>query len=430
MRKSTLLYGCVMAALAHIATRSPAAAMSPIDVELSWSSPIVGATMPTKLGPVRNVAQGSGVVLRAAYAGTGGEQAYLADVVSPSATRPALLPAGASSTPVILSFGRDASRDASPFVSFFRRPPRDPAILTAATGTDGNTWVGGFANAYMDLGSRDHSSAFLAKVDPTGRSLLETVLGPGEVIDLLTRPGGDLVALVRESEVDASVVTIDPTGRIRSTSRLHGMNPASMAPSGLGLVVAGLARTPRGPGYHEDVVYWMVSAAGVLSGPHILRPALNTTAGAYFGQVDVFPADDGVYITSAWSGFPSPKPLEIAFIADDGHVKWSRTLTDTLPSRPYLGLACSMTLLQLGRSSALAACAHEGDIRLYRFARDTGRYTEDRLPLPECQGKAAAVLFLSRSSRGDIRLSGSRMGGNVGSSCSWAGRLVGLHAES
>ena len=89
-----------------------------------------------------------------------------------------------------------------------------------------------------------------------------------------------------------------------------------------------------------------------------------------------------------------------------------------------------MTLLQLGRSSALAACAHEGDIRLYRFARDTGRYTEDRLPLPECQGKAAAVLFLSRSSSGDIRLSGSRMGGNVGSSCSWAGRLVGLHAES
>ena len=176
-------------------------------------------------------------------------------------------------------------------------------------------------------------------------------------------------------------------------------------------------------------MFQMVSAAGRLSGPHILRSALNTTAGAYFGQVNVFPANDGVYITSAWSGFPMPKPLEIAFIADDGHVAWSRTLTDTLPSRPDLGLTCSMTLLQLDRSSALAACAHEGDIRLYRFAHDTGRYTEDRLPLPECQGKAAAVLFLARLLSGDIRLSGSRMGGNVGSSCSWTGRLVGLHAE-
>ena len=430
MRKSNLLYGLVVAGLAQLLTRSPVAAVSPVHLELSWSAPIVGATMPTKLGPVRDVAQGNGVVLRAAYAMAGGEQAYLADVISPSATRVALLPAGASSTPVILSFGSDASRGRSPLLSFFRRPPRDPAILTAAAGAGGHTWVGGFANAYMDLGSRDHSSAFLARVDPAGHSVLETLLGPGMVINLLARPNGDLVTLLRESEVDSRVVTIDRTGRVLSTSRLRGVNAAAMAPSGSGLVVAGLARTPLGPGYHEDVVFWMVSATGVLSGPHLLRPALNTTAGAYYGQVNVFPANDGVYVTSAWSGFPSPKALEVAFITGNGHVAWSRTLADTLASRPYLGIACSPTLIQLGQTSALGACAHEGEIRLYRFAHGAGDYTEDRLPLPECQGKPAAVLFLSRSPGGDIRLSGSRIAGNVGSSCSWTGRLVGLHPDS
>ena len=429
MNKAKALYTLIIAGLAQLTTRSLSAAMSPVQLEVTWSAPIVGATMPTQLGPVHNVSRGSGVALRAAYARPGGEQAYLADVISPSATRPALLLAGVTSPPVILSFKGEASKPRPWTLLLSMQPPRDPAILTAAAGPREETWVGGFANAYMDIGSRDHSSAFLAKVDPAGRSVLETLLGPGTVIEVLPRPDGGVVALLKGSAADSRVVTVDSAGRVLSTTRLPGTDAASIASSGSGLVVAGLTRSRLGPGYHEDVVFWTVSATGSLSGPHLLRPALNTVAGSYYGQVDVHPAEGGVYVASAWGGFPSANPLEIAFVTSDGHVAWSRKLGDTLSSRPYAGVACSPTMLQLDRTSALGACALDGEIRLFRFAQASGAYTEDRLPLPACHGKGGAVLFLSRSPSGEVRLSGSRIDGNVGSSCSWTGRLVGLPAE-
>lgn len=401
-----------------------------VRLEMLWSTPIIGATMPTQLGPVHNVSQGSGVVLSSTYATAAADPSFLADVVSPAAARPALLTVGtASAQPVTLSFKDDAP--ASRRFSFvpFARPPRAPFVLAAAAGTNGATWVGGFANAYTGIDSNGHLSAFVAKVDPSGRSIQERLYGPGEVRQILPQHDGGALILRFDGPARSWVSEVDPSGRLRSTTRLPGGAGLAMATAGADLVVAGMTGSHLGAGYHEDVVFWTLAPGGAPSGAHLLRPGLNTRAGENYGFVAAFPADDGAYVASAGSG-AAGKPVQIALVSSDGRIVWSRTLADTISLRPYTSAVCTPTLLQLDHRSSLAACALDGAIHVYRFNQATGDYIERRLPLPACQAKGGAALFLTRSSNGEVRLSGSRASGNIGPSCSWTGRLTGVDLKA
>ena len=83
-------------------------------------------------------------------------------------------------------------------------------------------------------------------------------------------------------------------------------------------------------------------------------------------------------------------------------------------------------LATLGNGDALAACALDGQIQLYRLDRETGGQRSVRLPLPECQRIHPATLFLTVRRDGTVLLGGSRPGNHVGENCSWLGRLSGI----
>jgi len=307
-----------------------------------------------------------------------------------------------------------------------------PYPLAVAAGASGEIWVGGGSNSYMDMASGNHSDAYLAKIDATGKTLWEAVYGDGgrrQIFDLASLPIGE-VAVAGEDARKGWVARIGSDGRQLWERRLGNAKHNAIASlSGNRLVLAGFEATGSSSthDYQDHVTAWIVDGSGELLAQTHIRNAINTSEGSYFGQISVAATNDAIYVISNWSDSFQAQPAEVSKLALDGKLHWTTLLSDTIVSvkgAVPTWRICSPTLAINARGDILVVCALGGQIHIYQLEQSSGSYRESTLSLPDCHKGYPAKLFLAIRNDGTMILSGSRPGSNVAASCTWIGQLT------
>ncbi len=316
----------------------------------------------------------------------------------------------------------------------FNGPTQAPYVSALAAGMSGETWVGGASNAYMDFASSYHSDAYLAKVDAAGKPIWEMAYGNGgqrTIWSIASLATGDVAVVGREGW-GGRVARIGADGT-QLWERLLGNDLGSaIAPlSGGRLAVVGFEATgsSQNRDYRDHVTAWIIDGFGKQLTQTRIRASINKSQHSYFGKVLLVTTDDAIYVASNWTGLFDAQPVEIAKLSIDGKLLWRTLLPDTVVAveravRSWKG--CSPTLAVTPNGGVLVACALDDQIHLYQLDQSSGAYQENSLPLPDCQTRHPADLFLASRKDGTMTLSGSRPGSNVAPSCTWIGRLTAI----
>jgi len=316
----------------------------------------------------------------------------------------------------------------------FSGPTQAPYVSALAAGMSGETWLGGASNGYMDFASSDHSDAYLAKVDATGKPIWEMAYGNGglrTIWSIASLATGD-VAVVGQEGWGGRVARIGADGTQLWERRLGNDLGGAIAPlSGGRLAVVGFEATgsAQNRDYRDHVTAWIIDGSGKQLTQTRVRASINKLQHRYFGKVSLVTRDEAIYIASNWTGLFDAQPVEIAKLTIDGKLLWSTLLPDTVVPvetavRSWKG--CSPTLAVTPKGDVLVACALADQIHLYQLDQSSGAYQESFLPLPDCQAGHPADLFLAIRKDGTMTLSGSRPGSNVAPSCTWIGQLTAI----
>jgi outer membrane protein assembly factor BamB len=306
-----------------------------------------------------------------------------------------------------------------------------PYPLALAAGVNGQIWVGGGINSYMDLASGDHSDAYVAKIDATGKTVWQKAYGNGgrrQISSMASLPTGEVV-VAGEDAGEGWLARIGPDGSQLWERRLGNAKGNAIASlPGDRLVVAGFDPTGSAStkDYQDHVTAWIVDGSGEVLAQTRIRNAINTSSGSYFGRISVTATNDAIYVVSNWSDSFHAQPVEVSKLDLHGKLVWRRSLPDTtisIKSVVPTWRSCLPALALNPRRDVLVACALGGQIQVYQLEQLSGSYHESDLSLPDCNN-GSATLFLAIRKDGTMILSGSRPGSNVAASCTWAGRLT------
>jgi hypothetical protein len=307
-----------------------------------------------------------------------------------------------------------------------------PYVSTLASGTSSDVWVGGRSNTYRDIASAPHSDAYLARIGVTGKPLWEMAYSKGgerNISSITPMSGGD-VAVAGPNGRNGWLARISSDGK-QIWERNIGNDLGSVVTSlpHDQLVVVGFEATGsiQTGDYQVHVTAWIVDGSGKLLTQTQIRNSVTRSYNSYFGNIAVTATDSAIYIASNWRGLFDAQPVEISKISIEGKLLWSTRLTDTavaVETKVRTWKDCSPALAIMPRGDALVACALDGQIHLYELDQSSGTYRGSHLPLPDCQIKYPATLFLAIRPDGIMTLSGSRPSSNVAPGCTWIGRLT------
>ena len=302
--------------------------------------------------------------------------------------------------------------------------------MTLALDRTGEIWLGGFSYSHMSIVLYPNSDAYLARLSGAGKLLWERAYGRNDSLVITSIAPAALGGLIGVGHdfTTSWLVRIAPDGALEAAHRFGSGKGAVVVPLRSGrFIVAGFASEGEAATHQDNVSTWLLDEPGVLHGPTRIRDAIGQS-GAYYGDVAASATADGngAYVASNWSDLSHPQAVEVARVGPDGGLLWRQRLPDTISAKNGRSdfYTCDPALATLGNGDALAACALDGQIQLYRFDSETGGQRSVRLPLPECQRAHPAVLFLTVHRDGQVLLGGSRPEDNGGENCSWLGQLI------
>lgn len=306
-----------------------------------------------------------------------------------------------------------------------------PQLLALAADASGE-WVGGSTNSYMGLASDSHRDAYLARIDADGRTIWERAYGDGgwrQIQNMVSLPTSEIV-VAGEDVGKGWLARIDPDGG-QVWERRFGNdkgNAIALLPGGR-LALAGFDATGSSStgDYKDHVTVWIVDGSGKILKQTLVRSAINTSRGSYFGKVGVATTGDAIYVISNWSDSFHAQPVQVSKLSIDGDLIWSTLLPDTIVSLNETvptWRTCSPTLAVSPNSNVFVACALGGQIHLYQLKQSSGSYNVSSISLPDCTNGYPANLFLAIRSDESMILSGSRLSGSVAENCTWTGRLT------
>ena len=306
----------------------------------------------------------------------------------------------------------------------FSGPAQTPSVSALAVGGSGETWLGGYTNAFVDIASSRHSDAYLAKVDATGKPFWEKAYrNQGAISSIAVLAAGDVAVFGRGRSL-GRVARIGPQGDQLWEYPLGNDLGGMIAPlSGDRLAVVGFETTETG----QHVTTWILDEKGNQLARTRIRDSISKSQNSYFGNVSLLTSEDAIYVVSNWTGLFDARPVAIAKISMAGQLLWSTLLPDTIVEvrtsvRSWKG--CSPAVGITPQGGVLAACALNEKIQLYQLDQFSGAYQASSLPLPDCQIGHPASLFMSTRGDGTTTLSGSRPGSNVAANCTWIGHLT------
>lgn len=310
------------------------------------------------------------------------------------------------------------------FSRIFSGPTQTPFVSALAAGRAGETWLGGYTNASMDIASSRHSDAYLAKVDATGKPSWEKAYAnKGAITSIATLAAGD-VAVFGPARSDGRVARIAPTGDQlweRALGNDLGGVIASLPADRLAVV--GFETSESG----QHVMTWILDGAGKQLARVRIRDSISKSQNSYFGKVSLITTDDAIFVASNWTGLFDAQPVAIAKISMAGQLLWSTLLPDTIISVKTSAPSwkgCSPAIGIGPQGSILVACALNDKIQLYKLDPSSGAHQASSVALPNCQTGHPASLFMAIAKDGTTLLAGSRPSSNVAENCSWIGRLT------
>ena len=405
-------------------------------LDVLWSTEIVGAP---PVGTTGTLQFGAGLVLDVQSMFADGRIVWLGSQIGPSSRSKILLVDADRTRPdrsVALELQGGASAQRRSLLSWFlggNTPNQKPSVLTLAVGSAGKIWVAGLSNAYLDMLSGDHSDAYLAAVDETGRPLWErTYRGHGRrLIRSVTQIASGDLAIAGSDGGQGWVARLSPDGDELWGRHLgNNLDNAIAALPDDRLILAGFEGVGSGrtKDYQNHVTTWIIDGSGATLAKIRIRDSISQRQHSHFGRVSVMATPGAVYVASNWKDPFNAQPVEIAKLRLDGTLMWKVVLQDTISAvdtAVRTRNTCSPTLsVNLNPSGdVVVACSLE-QIQIYKLDGHSGRYHESYLSLPECQTGLPAVLFLAIRNDGTMILSGSRPAANVGRGCTWIGRLA------
>ena len=411
---------------------------APFALEILWSTPISGAPQPSP--GTSGLEQGSGLVLVAGAQLPDGGVLFLGNRLTPKTMSQVLLMDAGHRSPNSAAVLRLAGVPSVRPKGWLDRalgankPRRQPVVSSVAAGSNGEIWVGGSSNDYMDIASAPHADAYLARIDDIGSPIWEKVYGNGArgIRSLAAAPSGDLAVFGRDGW-DGWLAMIAPDGDLvwerHVGSDLGGA--VAWAP-GDRLVVAGFESSGSGSSndYQDHVAIWIVDRSGNVLTRTRIRDAINKTPHSYSGEIGMVVAEDAVYVVSNWAGLFDAQPAVISKVSLDGELLWSRALPETIitvKGNVETWRSCSPSLAVGPDGDPMVGCAMDGQIQLYQLDRSSGRYRQSVVPAPACQAAHPAKLFFTVRDNATTLLSGTRPDSNVAANCTWLGRLIAHH---
>jgi hypothetical protein len=248
----------------------------------------------------------------------------------------------------------------------FNKPAQIPFVSALAVGRAGETWLGGYTNAFIDIASSRHSDAYLAKVDATGNPSWEAYANQGAISSIATLAAGD-VAVFGPGQSGGRVARIDPAGN-SLWERPLGNDLGGMVASlpGDRLAVVGFEATETG----QHVTTFILDGEGNQLARIRIRDSISKSQNSYFGKVSLVVSEDAIYVASNWTGLFDAQPVAIAKISMAGQLLWSTLLPDTIAEvktsvRSWKG--CSPAFGITPQGGVLAACALNDEIQLYNL---------------------------------------------------------------
>ena len=314
---------------------------------------------------------------------------------------------------------------------------RIPSIASMTIDKEGLVWVGGATDSYMDITSQQHSRAYLARLDSAAAPLWERSYKTGQVpfvVSLTPTATGNVLVAANDGWFGPSWLAMIASrdGNVFWERHVGIGKGIAVTPVEDAFLVATFDGSGTGTAYRENVAVRRVTAEGEVSAPKIVRPAINQQRGAYYGALRMSPTSDGAYIVSSWTVWSEQnpallKPAEIAKVDADGRLVWKTTIPTSFVVRTDGGGArfCdNPAVATLPDGDALVACALKDQIHTHKFNQRSGEDTQGSLPLPSCNdGEHPVALSLFVRPDGQVLISGTRPGGNVGPGCSWLARL-------
>lgn len=334
------------------------------------------------------------------------------------------------------------------------QPNLDRVVSSIAVGEDGTIWLGGNINTFLDIGSGRHADAYLAKIDPAGRTTWQQAYSDGVALGIssiaLTRAGDAIVAGNAFSAYpDTSwLARIGADGKRLQEWRLgnnKGIAAVSLQDGGtlvIGFVDGGVAvgmgshrdaalAAVKAGTYRDDVVAWTLGKTGQPQGPVSVREGIsrnnaNRGPGGNSGSIAMASAGNAAYVATNWFDLFRPAGVEVARIGPDGTVAWRQSLPETVvPMDEKRGSSCSPSVAALPNGDALVACALDGQVQLHRLDSRTGERRFVSLVPPECQkGGYGSQASLIAQPDGAVFVFGSGFGNDGDAGCSWMARLA------
>jgi hypothetical protein len=396
-------------------------------LSIVWSSQISEGAEPPLSGVAR-IDSGSGLIIRAQAMFSDGRIAFLGDQITPKADSQVLLVdaerAGPESALVLNLVGRPCIGTVGLLSALIsgQIANRKPYVSALTIGAGGDVFVGGVCNTFLDEASSRHSDAYLARLDSAGRLRWERTYGHDgtmSIKDVALTSSGDL-AVVGQDGSNGWLARIAFNGSLMWQRNLG--NDLDIAVASLPddrLAVAGFKGM--------EVYTWIVDKSGHTVATTRTRGPIGQPRSS-FGRVAIAATPDAVYVVSLWDYSFHAQPVAVAKLRLDGELLWNTVLSDTIQAETNravpLSRTCSPALAVAPDGSVLIACALENQIQLYRLDASFGAEQENRIPLPDCQAGHPAALFLTIRDDRTALLSGSRPSSNVGSNCTWLGRLT------
>jgi hypothetical protein len=427
-------------ALAIGAGAVPAQGVSLRALQVVWSAPItIEAVPPPQVGTVSNIRpREDGISLRQSV-DRQGRITFLAKRFDFASTDDVLLEGFERNgfqkpTRIRLKGAQTDSVPARVLGMKVNPYPGTAAIESMTIDNEGMVWVGGATGFYTGIASDPHSLAYLARLDKAGVPIWERSYKVGNMAGAVSMtPTATTNVLVAAydgwSEPSWLAMIAARDGGVVWERHLGNGAGVAVAAVGNAFLVATFDATGTGSTYQEDVVVRRVNAEGQVGPPGVVRSAINRQRGSRYGRVGMSPTDDGAYVVSSWqvAYAQNPKPAEIAKVDADGRLVWKATIPTSFVANPD-GVGVTFcdgpAVATLPDGDSLVACALKGHIHTHRFNRLTGKDRQANFPLPACNDAEDSVaLSLFVRPDGQVLVSGTRPGGNVGPGCSWLARL-------
>lgn len=315
---------------------------------------------------------------------------------------------------------------------------RNPSIASMTVDKKNRVWVGGATDYYMGIASDQHSRAYLAQLDGAGTPIWEKSYKTGNVpfIVSITPTSSDNVLVAANDgwfQPSWIAMTAASDGMIVWEQHIgNGKGIAVARAAEDAFLVASFEATGTDQVYEEGIAVQKITADGKVGPSTIVRPSINTQKGASYGNLSISSANNGAYVVSSWEvpfeqNAALFKPSEIARVDKEGRLLWRVTIPGSFVAntdRSGATFCDQPAVATLASGDALVACALKGTIYTHVFSQLTGDHKQTSFPVPACNdGEHPIALSLFVRPNGQVLVSGTRPGGNVGPGCSWLARL-------